>query len=233
MTLDELLDEIGVDATRFFMLQRSHDRTIELDVELARKQSRENPVYYIQYAHARIASMLRRFPRRERSCRRLTADWDSVALEDPERDLIKKLVAFPGEVAEAVERGRRTGSRATRSSSPRTSPLSTRRVASSAPRREAVESQRVALSVAAQTTIALSLRAARRERPRLDVIVRAGKRSAAGGASNAHVFTGRPLTPELAELLVEPLRVSSRPARVRWPSAHVQPHASGAATAGA
>ena len=60
--LDELLDEIGVDATRFFMLQRSHDRTIELDVELARKQSRENPVYYIQYAHARIASMLRRLP---------------------------------------------------------------------------------------------------------------------------------------------------------------------------
>ena len=62
VTLDELLDEIGVDATRFFMLQRSHDRTIELDVELARKQSRENPVYYIQYAHARIASMLRRLP---------------------------------------------------------------------------------------------------------------------------------------------------------------------------
>ena len=62
VTLDDLLDEIGVDATRYFMLQRSHDRTIELDVELARKQSRENPVYYIQYAHARIASMLRRFP---------------------------------------------------------------------------------------------------------------------------------------------------------------------------
>ena len=62
VTLDDLLDEIGVDATRFFMLQRSHDRTIDLDVGLARKQSRENPVYYIQYAHARIASMLRRLP---------------------------------------------------------------------------------------------------------------------------------------------------------------------------
>ncbi len=61
--LDELLDEIGVDATRFFMLQRSNDRTIELDLDLARKQSRENPVYYIQYAHARIASMLGRLPR--------------------------------------------------------------------------------------------------------------------------------------------------------------------------
>ena len=58
VTLDDLLDEIGVDATRFFMLQRSHDRTLELDVGLARTQSRENPVYYVQYAHARIASML-------------------------------------------------------------------------------------------------------------------------------------------------------------------------------
>src|SRR5205085_11072605 len=62
VTLDDLLDEIGVDATRFFMLQSSHDRVIKLDVELARKQSRENPVYYVQYAHARIASMLRRLP---------------------------------------------------------------------------------------------------------------------------------------------------------------------------
>ena len=60
VTLDELLDEIGVDATRFFMLQRSHDRTLDLDLDLARQQSRENPVYYVQYAHARIASMLGR-----------------------------------------------------------------------------------------------------------------------------------------------------------------------------
>ena len=85
------------------MLQRSHDRTIELDVELARKQSRENPVYYIQYAHARIASMLRRFPS-GRVEAALTADWGAAPLEDPERDLIKKLVAFPGEIAEAAER---------------------------------------------------------------------------------------------------------------------------------
>ena len=62
VTLDDLLDEIGVDATRFFMLQRSHDRTLELDLDLARSQSAENPVYYVQYAHARIASMLARLP---------------------------------------------------------------------------------------------------------------------------------------------------------------------------
>ena len=58
ITLDELLDEIGVDATRFFMLQRSHDRTVDLDLDLARRESPENPVYYIQYAHARIVTML-------------------------------------------------------------------------------------------------------------------------------------------------------------------------------
>src|SRR5260370_14523232 len=62
VTLDDLLDAIGVDATRFFMLQRSHDRTLDLDLELASQQSAENPVYYVQYAHARIASMLRRLP---------------------------------------------------------------------------------------------------------------------------------------------------------------------------
>src|SRR5205823_11515500 len=54
VTLDDLLDEIGVDATRFFMPQSSHDGVIKLDVELARTQSAEDPVYYVQYAHARI-----------------------------------------------------------------------------------------------------------------------------------------------------------------------------------
>ena len=58
VTLDELVAEIGVDATRFFMLQRSHDTTVDLDLDLAREQSSDNPVYYVQYAHARIASVL-------------------------------------------------------------------------------------------------------------------------------------------------------------------------------
>ena len=103
VTLDDLLDEIGVDATRFFMLQRSHDRTLDLDVELARKQSRENPVYYVQYAHARIASMLRRLPDGARGGR-AAGRLGGGALEQLERDLIKKLVAFPDEIAEAAER---------------------------------------------------------------------------------------------------------------------------------
>ncbi len=60
VSLDELLDDIGVDATRWFMLWRSHDTTVDLDLELARRQSSDNPVYYVQYAHARIASILRK-----------------------------------------------------------------------------------------------------------------------------------------------------------------------------
>ena len=154
--LDELLDEIGVDATRFFMLQRSNDRTIELDLDLARKQSRENPVYYIQYAHARIASMLGRFPA-GRVPDALGADWESVALEDPERDLIKKLVAFPDELAEAVERRapHRIAGYALELAQDFTTFYEACRVVGAKP--EALESFRVALSFAARTTIALSL----------------------------------------------------------------------------
>jgi arginyl-tRNA synthetase len=106
VTLDELLDEIGVDATRYFMLQRSHDRTVDLDLELARQQSAENPVYYIQYAHARIASMLRRLS--DERVREATgageATWGSDQLHPSERALIQKLVDFPAELAEAAER---------------------------------------------------------------------------------------------------------------------------------
>ena len=58
VTLDELMDDIGVDAARFFLLQRSHDTVIDLDLELARSQSQENPVFYVQYAHARIAGII-------------------------------------------------------------------------------------------------------------------------------------------------------------------------------
>jgi arginyl-tRNA synthetase len=157
ITLDDLLDEIGVDATRFFMLQRSHDRTIDLDVGLARKQSRENPVYYIQYAHARIASMLRRLAD-GRVARALAADWDAVALEDPERDLIKKLVAFPGEMAEAVDRRapHRIAGYALELAQEFTAFYEACRVIGATP--EGVESLRIALSVATQTTIAQSLR---------------------------------------------------------------------------
>ena len=60
VTLRELIDAIGVDAARFFLVMRSQDQAMDLDIDLAREQSQENPVYYVQYAHARIASITRR-----------------------------------------------------------------------------------------------------------------------------------------------------------------------------
>jgi arginyl-tRNA synthetase len=96
--LDDLIDEIGVDATRFFMLQRSQDSTIDLDLDLAREESAENPVYYVQYAHARIASVLRKAGREPEMP---TGDLE---LHPAERELIKKLLSFPTEAAEAAER---------------------------------------------------------------------------------------------------------------------------------
>ena len=59
VTVDDLMDAIGVDAARFFMVSRSHDSTLDLDLDLAVEQSSKNPVYYVQYAHARICSILR------------------------------------------------------------------------------------------------------------------------------------------------------------------------------
>ena len=103
ITLEELVAEIGVDATRYFMLSRSNDSTIDLDVDLARQQSSENPVYYIQYAHARIASV-RRKAGEERVARALAASGAAVELHPSERTLVKKLLAFPDEVDEAAAR---------------------------------------------------------------------------------------------------------------------------------
>jgi arginyl-tRNA synthetase len=98
VTLDELIDQIGTDAARWFLLARSHDTTIDLDLDLAREQSSENPVYYVQYAHARIASILRDAADRPRGTEA------GHVLHPSERELIRKLLAFPTEVAEAADR---------------------------------------------------------------------------------------------------------------------------------
>jgi arginyl-tRNA synthetase len=103
ITLDDLLDQIGVDATRFFMLQRSQDSTIDLDLDLARKESAENPVYYVQYAHARIVSVLRKAGD-DRVDDALADSGEGLELDPAERELVKKLLAFPAEAAEAAER---------------------------------------------------------------------------------------------------------------------------------
>ncbi|HEY2602678.1 MAG TPA: arginine--tRNA ligase [Thermoleophilaceae bacterium] len=102
VTLDDLIDDIGVDAARFFLLQRSHDTTLDLDLTLAREQSQDNPVYYVQYAHARIASILRKAGE-QRVAEALAADY-SEELHPSARALLKRLLAFPDEVGIATER---------------------------------------------------------------------------------------------------------------------------------
>jgi len=105
VALDDLLDDIGADATRWFMLWRSHDTTVDLDLELARRQSNENPVYYVQYAHARIASILRKAGREaEDVAAGAGAATPGTPLEPSERELIKRLLEFPDEVREAAAR---------------------------------------------------------------------------------------------------------------------------------
>jgi len=104
VTLDDLVDDIGVDAARWFLLQRSHDTTVDLDLELARRAREDSPVYYPHYAHARIASILRRAGD-ERVQAALAEPGAAVApLHASERALVKRLLEFPGEVAEAAER---------------------------------------------------------------------------------------------------------------------------------
>ncbi len=105
VSLDELLDDIGVDATRWFMLWRSHETTVDLDLELARSQSSENPVYYVQYAHARIASILRKAGEAgEEAAGGLDPEAPAAAMEPSERALIKRLLEFPQEVRESAAR---------------------------------------------------------------------------------------------------------------------------------
>jgi len=103
VTLEELLDEVGVDATRFFMLSRSADSTVDLDLTLAKKQEKDNPVYYVQYAHARTASILRRAGE-ERVAAALAAPRGALSLHASERELVKKLLSFPAVVSEAAAR---------------------------------------------------------------------------------------------------------------------------------
>jgi arginyl-tRNA synthetase len=98
--LDELLDAIGVDAARWYLVSRGHDQTIELDVDLAAERSQKNPVYYVQYAHARIAGILR-----NASASTTVSDTFSTGpLAAEERELVKRLLEFPAVVAQATER---------------------------------------------------------------------------------------------------------------------------------
>jgi len=105
VSLDDLVTEIGVDAARWYLLARSHDTTVDLDLDLAREQSSENDVYYVQYAHARIASMLERVgAERVDEAGTALASLEREPLHSAERALVEQLLAFPAELQEATDR---------------------------------------------------------------------------------------------------------------------------------
>ncbi|HEV2981498.1 MAG TPA: arginine--tRNA ligase [Solirubrobacteraceae bacterium] len=158
VTLDELVAEIGTDAARWYLLARSHDTTVDLDLDLAREQSSENPVYYVQYAHARIASILAKAPRARVAQAEAFAPRDGPAeLHPSERALIQQLLAFPGEVAEAAARRapHRATSYALELAQGFTAFYRDCRVLGAEP--QSTETMRIALCVASQRLLASSL----------------------------------------------------------------------------
>ncbi|SFI68737.1 arginine--tRNA ligase [Thermoflavimicrobium dichotomicum] len=102
VTMEELMDEVGVDATRYFFAMRSPDTHLDFDMDLAVSQSNENPVYYVQYAHARIASVFRQASEKGLAASLEPEKLAKLELEQ-EYDLLQKLAEFPSEVAQAAE----------------------------------------------------------------------------------------------------------------------------------
>src|SRR5689334_21672982 len=92
------MDEIGVDAARWYLVNRGPDQTIEIDLDLAAEKSAKNPVYYVQYAHARIAAIMRNAEGAEE----LVSSQHE--LHGTEKELIKRLTDFPVTAREAAER---------------------------------------------------------------------------------------------------------------------------------
>lgn len=103
VTLSELVEEVGCDAARFFYVMRSHDQHLDFDMDLAKSQSNENPVYYIQYAHARICSIMRKLEEQNMT-HNVEIGHAAVELlnEEQEQDLIKALSQYPEAVAKAA-----------------------------------------------------------------------------------------------------------------------------------
>jgi arginyl-tRNA synthetase len=103
VTIREVVDEVGRDAARYNFLMRRSDSHLDFDLELAKRQSNENPVYYVQYAHARIASILRMARQRELSLPRY-GEVDRTLLKLPEEiALIKSITRFPEVVEGAAQ----------------------------------------------------------------------------------------------------------------------------------
>lgn len=102
VALRDLLEEVGADATRYFFVMRSNDSQLDFDMDLARSESNDNPVYYVQYAHARICTMLKQAKEKGFAA---DANFDaSLLTAEKETDLLKKLGEFPQIIAEAADK---------------------------------------------------------------------------------------------------------------------------------
>lgn len=101
VTLAELIEEVGSDAARFFFIMRSLDSQLDFDLDLAKSQSNENPVYYVQYAHARICSIFRQM--KEAGVAVKENPDLSLLTDETEITLIKKLLSYPDEIALAAK----------------------------------------------------------------------------------------------------------------------------------
>ncbi|MCS7264564.1 MAG: arginine--tRNA ligase [Armatimonadetes bacterium] len=105
VSLDDLLDWIGKDAARFFMLLRSADSHLDIDLDIAVKQSQENPVYYVQYAHARCCSIFREAEKRQHLALSQYQEADlNLLSEEVERRLMKSIALFPEVVRESASK---------------------------------------------------------------------------------------------------------------------------------
>jgi arginyl-tRNA synthetase len=102
VTLEELIEEVGRDAARYFFVMRNSDSHLDFDLDLAKAQTNENPVYYIQYAHARICSILRQLDEQGGQLPDPGSVDFSLLSEEHELSLARKLAGFPGEVASAA-----------------------------------------------------------------------------------------------------------------------------------
>ena len=100
VTLNELMEEVGTDAARYFFLMRSLDSQLDFDLDLAKKKSNDNPVYYIQYAHARICSIFRQC--KETGLSLSDKPELSLLTDESELDLIKKIEEYPEEIERAA-----------------------------------------------------------------------------------------------------------------------------------
>jgi arginyl-tRNA synthetase len=102
ISLDELIEEVGKDAARFFFVMRSPDSHLDFDMELAKQQNQENPVYYVQYAHARICSIFRQAKAAGVLMSEVEQIDASLLIEEEEIELLRKLADFPEEIKVAA-----------------------------------------------------------------------------------------------------------------------------------